>query len=383
MEFRFTDKQLEVQQRVRDCCGRDIAPGAAGLDAASAEEAQAMIKERAKVLAREGLLGLGLPAEMGGVGGDLLGTVVLHQELGEACPATALSVLSSVGLCARSLCEWGEKAERDAFMGGLLGGETIGACGDLEPEASLDAWTPKTTASSSGSGAKLTGEKAMVLNAPLAGPKILTASEDGAAALFLVYPDAPGLEISPPHTKLGCRGVPTADVSLKDCTAVRLAPDDGPGSVLILRAFEHLLFGGVATGMINAAMVTAGVHARDHQAGEKPLARHQEMSFKLAETLLFQETALMLLYRCVWMMEEKNAEAPVLASSAKVFAPRRPSRLPTGPCRLPVRKGTGVAAVPRESSGMPSFSRFSETARRSTGCSWRIRCWLLTEGNEA
>ena len=192
MEFRFTDEQLEVQQRIRDCCRKEILPGAADLDAASAEEAQGMIRERARILAREGLLGLGFPSEMGGVGGDLLGTVVLHQELGEACPATALSVLSSVGLCARALCEWGEKAERDAFLGGLLGGETIGAFGDLEPEASLDAWTPKTTASSSGSGAKLTGEKAMVLNGPFAGPKILTASADGAAALFLVSPDASG-----------------------------------------------------------------------------------------------------------------------------------------------------------------------------------------------
>jgi len=320
MEFSFTDEQLEVQQRIRDCCRKGISPGAADLDAASVEEAQGMIRERAMLLAREGLLGLGLPAELGGVGGDLLGTVVLHQELGDACPATALSVLSSVGLCARALCEWGEKTQQESLLGGLLGGETIGACGDLEPEASLDAWTPKTTASSSGRGARLTGEKAMVLNGPFAGPKILTASADGTAALFMVLPDAPGLEISPPHTKLGCRGVPTADLSLKNCTAVRLASDDGPGSVVALRAFEHLLFGAVATGMINDAMVTAGVHARDHQAGEKPLARHQEMSFKLAETLLLQETALMLLYRCVWMMEEKNAEAPVLASSAKVFA---------------------------------------------------------------
>ena len=320
MEFRFTDQQLEVQQRIRDCCRKEISPGAAALDTASVEEVQEMVGERAKILAREGLLGLGLSAEMGGVGGDLLGTVVLHQELGEACPATALSVLSSVGLCARALCEWGEKAEQDAFLGSLLNGETIGAYGDMEPEASLDAWTPKTTASPSGSTVKITGEKAMVLNAPLAGPKILTASADSAPALFMVSPDASGIEISLPQAKLGCRGVPTADISLKECTAVRLAPDDGPGSVSTLRAFEHLLFGAVATGMINAAMVTAGVHARDHQAGEKPLARHQEMSFKLAETLLFQETALMLLYRCVWMMEEKNAEAPVLASSAKVFA---------------------------------------------------------------
>jgi len=320
MEFRFTDEQLEVQQRIRDCCRTEISPGAADLDAASAEEAQGMIRERAKILAREGLLGLGFPSDLGGVGGDLLNSVVLHQELGNACPATALSVLSSVGLCARALCEWGEKAEQESLLGGLLGGETIGACGDLEPKASLDAWTPKTTASATGSGTSLTGEKAMVLNGPFAGPKILTASADGTAALFLVLPGAAGIEISPPHTKLGCRGVPTADVSLKDCTAVRLAPDDGPGSVVTLRTFEHLLFGAVATGMINAAMVTAGVHARDHQAGEKPLARHQEMSFKLAEILLFQETALMLLHRCVWMVEERNPEAPILASSAKVFA---------------------------------------------------------------
>jgi alkylation response protein AidB-like acyl-CoA dehydrogenase len=320
MEFRFTDEQLAVQQRVRDCCRKEISPGAADLDTASVEEAQGMIRARAKILAREGLLGLGLPEETGGVGGDLLCTVVLHQELGDACPATALSVLSSVGLCARALCEWGGKAEQDAFLAGLLGGETIGAYGDLEPEASLDAWTPKATASSSGNGVHLTGEKAMVLNAPVSGPKILTASADGEAALFLVSPDASGIEISDAQTKMGCRGVPTADVSLRNCSAVRLAPKDGPGSVGTLRAYEHLLFGAVATGMINAAMVTAGVHARDHQAGEKPLARHQEMSFKLAETLLFQETALMLLYRCVWMMEERNPEAPVLASSAKVFA---------------------------------------------------------------
>jgi alkylation response protein AidB-like acyl-CoA dehydrogenase len=202
----------------------------------------------------------------------------------------------------------------------LLAGNVLGACGDLEPAASLDDWALKTSAQTSGSLFSLTGEKVMVVNAPMAGPKILTASSDGAAGLFLVSPDASGLEVSSPEAKMGCRGVPTADMILKDCPAVRLAPEEGEGPVVALRGFEHLLFGAVATGMINAAMVTAGVHARDHQAGEKPLARHQEISFKLAEMLLYQETALMLLHRSVWMIEEKDAEAPVLASSAKVFA---------------------------------------------------------------
>lgn len=320
MEFRFSEEQSELQQRIRDCCRREIAPKAADLDAAPADRTLEMIRDRVRVLGREGLLGVGFPVEAGGAGGDLLGTVVLHQELGEVCPATALSVLSSAGLCARALLDWGGKPERDAFLAALLRGEAIGAWGDQEPEASLDDRSLKSTASRSGGDFRVTGEKVMVLNAPVAGAKVLTASVDGGPALFLVAPDATGIELSSLQTKVGCRGVPTADVTLKGCPAVRLSPDDGTGPVATLRGYEHLLFGAVATGVINAAMVTAGVHARDHQAGEKPLARHQEISFKLAETLLFQETSLMLLYRCVWMLQEKNAEAPVLASSAKVFA---------------------------------------------------------------
>ncbi len=318
MEFTFTEEQLDLQRRIRDCCRREIAPGAADLDEASGERAQELLRERFRSLAREDVLGLGLPAEAGGAGGDLLEAVVLHRELGEACASTALSVLSSVGLCARALCEWAGETDRDAFLKGLLDGEVIGAWGDQEPDASLDSWALQTAASSGG--VSLTGEKSLAVNAPLGGPILLTASVDGVSGLFWVDPGTSGAGIGPWVPTMGCRGLPTADISLNDCAAVRLAPDGGERPVIALRGVEHLLFGAVAAGMIDAAMVTAGVHARDHRAGEKPLARHQEISFKLAETLLFKETASMLLYRCAWMMNEKMPEAPVLASSAKVFA---------------------------------------------------------------
>ena len=67
-------------------------------------------------------------------------------------------------------------------------------------------------------------------------------------------------------------------------------------------------------------MITGGVYARDHQAGGKPLARHQEISFKLADTYLYQDTVQMLIYRCLWFMAENNPEAEILASGAKLFA---------------------------------------------------------------
>jgi len=320
MEFSFTDEHLDIQQKIRDYCQRVLVPGAAELDAAPPDQTLDMIRNRLKSLAQEGFLGLAFPTEAGGSGKDLLCTVILFQELGEACPATALAAISSVGLCARAIHEWGTKEQKDQYLEKLLSGEMVGAYGSLEPEASLDGWELETVASAAGNSFKLKGQKRMVLNAPLGGVKVISATAEGTAGLFLVAQDASGLEVSPPQDKLGCRGVPTSDLTLNDCTAIKLAPEDGTDAVTAIRCYEHLLFGAMATGMLNAAMVTAGVHARDHLAGGKPLARHQEISFKLADSLVFQETSLMLLHRTVWMINEKNAEAPVLASSAKVFA---------------------------------------------------------------
>jgi acyl-CoA dehydrogenase len=50
------------------------------------------------------------------------------------------------------------------------------------------------------------------------------------------------------------------------------------------------------------------------------MGRHQEISFKLADSMVFQETARMLIDRCVWLLEQKDPQAPVLASAAKAFA---------------------------------------------------------------
>ena len=58
MQFTFTEEQLDVQQRIRDCCQRAIAPGAADLDAASADEAQEMIRERSHTPSRSRGVGL-------------------------------------------------------------------------------------------------------------------------------------------------------------------------------------------------------------------------------------------------------------------------------------------------------------------------------------
>jgi len=152
------------------------------------------------------------------------------------------------------------------------------------------------------------------------GVKVFPAAEGNSAGLFLVAPGEAGMEISPPQAKMSCRGVPTADVTLTDCPAVKLSGKEGARPAEEIRCHEHLLFAAVAEGMIHGSLIAAGVHARDHLAGGKPMGRHQEISFKLADSMVFQETARMLIYRCVWLLEQKDPQAPMLASAAKAFA---------------------------------------------------------------
>ena len=320
MDFMFSEERLRMRESMKDVCAKQIAPEAAALDQASPEASLDLIRERVQALADAGVLGLGFPDRQHEKGEDLLAAVFLLQELGAVCTSTALAVLGSVELCARALHEWGTPEMRLAHLPDLLAGRTLGAFGSMEPGAGLDAWKVETSAAAAGDGVSLSGKKLMVLNAPAAGVFVLPAIQGSDAGLFQVLPGVRGLEVSPPQAKMGCRGVPTADVTLTGCPAGKLAAPNGEEALARLRFYEHLLFAAVAEGVIRGAMVAAGVHARDHQAGGKPLGRHQEISFKLADAKVFQETACMLLYRAVWLMEERDPEAPVVASCAKVFA---------------------------------------------------------------
>ena len=92
---------------------------------------------------------------------------------------------------------------REKDLPDLLAGRTVGAFGDLEPGAGLDAWGIETRAAAAGDGFALTGKKLMVLNAPAGGIRIFPASQGDEPGLFRVAPDAAGVEISPAQVKMG------------------------------------------------------------------------------------------------------------------------------------------------------------------------------------
>src|SRR5438067_289282 len=75
--------------------------------------------------AEAGLLGIGLPAELGGNGGDLLGLCLALTELGRASPPAALAVWAHRLLCAGHILLAGSPEQRRRWLPSLARGEAI------------------------------------------------------------------------------------------------------------------------------------------------------------------------------------------------------------------------------------------------------------------
>jgi isovaleryl-CoA dehydrogenase len=83
--FPLTDDQLEWKDRVAALAAKEIAPNAEATDRLRAYPAASI-----DALRREGLLGLRLSKEHGGIGADLLTTCLVVEEIAKKCPSTAM-----------------------------------------------------------------------------------------------------------------------------------------------------------------------------------------------------------------------------------------------------------------------------------------------------
>src|SRR5437870_1354700 len=83
--FPLTDDQREWKERVAALAAKEIAPNAEATDSLRAYPAASI-----DALRREGLLGLRLSKDHGGLGADLLSTCLIVEEIAKKCPSTAM-----------------------------------------------------------------------------------------------------------------------------------------------------------------------------------------------------------------------------------------------------------------------------------------------------
>lgn len=159
--------------------------------------------ELSVALGEAGLLGLGVPTELGGMGGGLLDQVVLVEALGRAgIPAFPFAV----GNFARSLVMKHGSADQIArFLPPTLDGKGRTSFALTEANAGTNSFAMRTRADQVDGGWKISGEKVFISAAAESTQMLLVArtspfSEENKShglSLLIVDPKAPGISMSP------------------------------------------------------------------------------------------------------------------------------------------------------------------------------------------
>ncbi len=259
-------------------------------------------------LAEMGLLG----ATLSGVhpGGEIsnvaYGLVMYELERIDSGLRSFVSVQSS--LVMYPIHRYGSDAQRDRYLPGLTGGETIGCFGLTESEGGSDVAAIATRARKDGDSYVLNGTKLWISNGGIADVALVWAKDDdGEIRGFLVPTDATGFTANPVKRKMSLRASVTSELVLD---GVRVGADqmlpDASGLSAPLSCLTQARYG-IAWGVLGAleAVYTEALEfSQNRSTFGKPIASRQLVQAKLAQMLSDHTSGLLRAWRIGRLKDE-------------------------------------------------------------------------------
>jgi alkylation response protein AidB-like acyl-CoA dehydrogenase len=322
LNLQLSDEHLAIRKLAADFVDREVIPHAADWD-------RAELVDRAVVgkLATAGFLGLTVPDEQGGSGGDYLGYCLALEELGRGDSSVRGIVSVSLGLVTKTICAYGSPAHQRDWLPALCSGEALGCFALTEPGTGSDAASLACRAVRENGDWVLTGTKMFITNGTWADVALVFARTGGAGprgiTAFLVATTAEGLVRREIHGKLGLRGQATAELvfdGVRVPDANRLG-EEGQGLSIALAALSRgrMSLGagcvGIAEGCLRAAL---GYAMQRYQFG-RPIAGFQLVQELIADIKVETDAARMLVWR-VASLADGGLPFATEASIAKLYA---------------------------------------------------------------
>ncbi|HEY2527875.1 MAG TPA: acyl-CoA dehydrogenase family protein, partial [Xanthobacteraceae bacterium] len=146
MNFEFTGEQKRFAQEVRRFARQHLATGALK----RAHDPRFPF-DVAKLMAKQGLMGITLPQSDGGQGGSLMDAVIAIEQVAAECPRSAdAAQFGSFGPI-RTFAEYGTPAQKARWLEPLIAGGMVMSLGMTEPDAGSALTDLKTSARPEGS----------------------------------------------------------------------------------------------------------------------------------------------------------------------------------------------------------------------------------------
>ena len=288
-----------------------------------------------KEMGSAGLLGLAVPEEYGGGGGDALAATILAEELTRASGGIAVTALVSGYMSTPHIARFGTGKQRAAYLPGLVAGDKIAAIAVTEPGSGSNVAGITTRATRVDGGYQIDGAKMFITNAGLADVFVVAArtSADGHRGIttFIVDADNPGLSLGNPLRKMGWHASDTREVVFSGCRvsddAVLGTPGRGFHQIMAAFQLERLNLAGMGLGHAAECLQAATEYAAGREVFGRSLISLQTMRHRLAALSVEFEAAQLLTYRAAARLDAGHPEAADSVAKAKYHAALAANRI--------------------------------------------------------
>ena len=322
MDLTLTDEQLAARSLAAEFVNREIVPHAAAWD--RAEEVDLSVVARMGEL---GFLGLTIPEEHGGSGGDHLTYCLVVEELGRGDSSVRGILSVSLGLIAKSILAYGNERQHREWLPKLCSGTALGCFALTEPDTGSDAAALSTRAVPVDGGWRLTGSKMFITNGTWAQVALVFArtGEPGPKGIsaFLVPTESAGLSVKEIHGKLGLRGQATAELTFDGVSvpSSALLGEEGQGFTIAMSALAkgRMSLAAGCVGIIQGCLDAAVAYAGERTQFGKPIAGFQLIQQLLADIAVDADAARLLTWRVADLIDRGRPFATE-SSIAKLYA---------------------------------------------------------------
>lgn len=314
----YTEEQQMVKDMCRNFLDAEVMPIADRID----KMEEGLMPSLMVKAGEQGLLGVSLPEELGGLGKDFVTSTLVSEGLGGGF-SFSVAVSAHTGIGTLPILYFGTSEQKQKYVTKLATGEWKGSYGLTEPDSGSDALGAKTIAKLSEDGKHylLNGQKVWITNGGFADVYTVFAKVDGDKfTCFIIERGFEGFTHGAEEHKMGIKGSSTVQLYFQDCKvpAENVLGEIGKGHII---AFNILNIGrlklcAATVGGAKRALNTSLTYAINREQFKQSISNFGAIKHKLAEMALQTWCCESALYRVAKWIDDKEIQ---LVNSGKPF----------------------------------------------------------------
>lgn len=312
MDFGYTEEQQDLIGLAGQILGERVTHEAlTALDKKVEHEgAPRFDRELWAELAKANLLGIGLDEEFGGSGYGVFEQCLILEQIGRTLAPVPFGPSIVVG--ASAIAAWGTDEQKATWLADAVAGTKILTPALAEP-FERDAAAPNTRAARAGDTWTLDGVKTGVPAATIADVLLVTASTADGTGVFLVDPNAEGVDVQAQFTT--AKDI-AGRITLTGAVGVRLGDDQ---AAKWLRERATLALCATQLGITEKAMRETAKYASERVQFKRPIGSFQAVGHRLADAYIDVEGIRLTTWQAAWQVAEGLDAAEAIAT-AKFWA---------------------------------------------------------------